>query len=214
MNEEGGGRLLSFAARKSALLFVRGITVGGSFTLATAMVSRRLCPGTPSNVFEGSETFFTGEKTALIDARIFGFGFAAAALSFEIRNDAALVIRGAIAGAAVDATAIVSLRLWPGTLAKVFANASLDNGARGFDGVVLDTAIVTSPARNAAALVVRGAMSGATCVFGSGRARNMTLPFESRPWLPPPTVDGLVAAEAAYPSLESDAVRRTGFKMS
>jgi hypothetical protein len=45
MNEVGGP--CSLETRNAALLFDLGATIG-AFTLATAIVSRRLCPGTPS----------------------------------------------------------------------------------------------------------------------------------------------------------------------
>ena len=51
MNEDGGGAAPSFFARNSADLFVLGATVGAC-TLATAIVSRLLCPGTPSKIIE------------------------------------------------------------------------------------------------------------------------------------------------------------------
>jgi hypothetical protein len=57
------------------------------------------------------------------------------------------------------------------------------------------------PARRAAALVVRGAMSGASVVAGRGLARKTGLPLAlSRLELRPPTVEGFVTDEAAYPS--------------
>ena len=47
MKDVGGAA--SFLARSSELLFARGAIVG-LWTLATAIDSRRLCPGTPSKV--------------------------------------------------------------------------------------------------------------------------------------------------------------------
>ena len=57
------------------------------------------------------------------------------------------------------------------------------------------------PARRAAALVVRGAISGTSVVAGRGLARKTGLPLALRwPELRPPTVEGLVTDECAYPS--------------
>jgi len=69
------------------------------------------------------------------------------------RSKEARLARGAIAGGAVDATAMVSVRLCPGTLAKVLASSSFVRGERGFDG---EWPGGTTPARRAAAFVVRG----------------------------------------------------------
>lgn len=99
---EVGGALLSLSALNAALLFNLGPTVGG-LVLCTENVSLRLCPGTPSNVSLFSEL---AELTALTN---FGGGL------IPCLSAAAFVIRGAIAGAAVDATAIVVDRLCPGT---------------------------------------------------------------------------------------------------
>lgn len=101
-------------------------------------------------------------------------------------REAARVIRGAITGGAVEETVIVSARLCPGTLAKVFARASLLRGRRGPEGFC-STGI---PARREAALVVRGKMSGLTCVGGRTLALN-----ERRDRLDPPTVDGFVVVD-------------------
>jgi len=188
MNDVGGAA--SPRARKEALLFNLGATVGAN-TEATDIVSLRLCPGTPSKVF----------LVFLELAILFVVGVGAA--SFPSLNAAARVIRGAITGAAVDATAMLSARLCPGTFANVFASRSLESGARGVE-VVLS---ITTPARRAAARVVRGWISGLICVEGIALARKWGLPFVlSRPLLPPPTVEGLVALEGAYPS--SDVVLR------
>ena len=101
-------------------------------------------------------------------------------------REAARVIRGAMTGGAVEATVMVSERLCPGTFAKVFAKASLLSGRRGPVGFCS----TGTPARREAALVVRGTMSGLTCVVGRGRALN-----EGRDLLFPPTVDGFVAVD-------------------
>lgn len=201
----------------------------GSFVLATEKLSRRLCPGTPSNVFFFravsvsvsspsasfalvSEPFLGVPGLALpfmfppcptlldsgpdIDIRFFPGGVAGC--SSPNRNAAALVNLGAIAGGAVDATVIVSVRLCPGTPAKVFLarsfslslSTSFSSSLRG-KGIrpVLanDMRVLVSgrgepsaerPCRRSAALVRRGAISGLRCVFGSGRARNWALPDE------------------------------------
>jgi len=107
MKDVGGGAL-SFCALSAELLFNLGATVGG-FVLATEIDSLLLCPGTPSNVSE--EGFLATPP--------FAFPSAVAArgrVGFEgvfcpILSEAALVIRGAIAGGAVEATGIVSARL-------------------------------------------------------------------------------------------------------
>lgn len=107
---------------------------------------------------------------------------------------AALVNRGAITGGAVDATLIVSDRLCPGTPVNVFLalsfshsfsaasfSLSLRGGGirpvlaidmRDLRGSPLGVPSTERPCRRSAALVRRGAMSGAWCVFGNGRARN------------------------------------------
>lgn len=100
---------------------------------------------------------------------------------------------------------MLSARLCPGTFSNVFASLSFEIGARGVD-VVFSTAC---PALNAAALVVRGTISGFPVVAGTARARNSGFPFPlSFPCpLLPPTVDGFVALDGAYPS--SDVARRS-----
>lgn len=145
----------------------------GAATEATVMLSRRLCPGTPSNVCfsELSEGFRTGAGGVI-----------------PRRSEAARVMRGAMVGAAVLATAMLSARLWPGTFANVFASRSLVSGARGTEGPPVTTAW---PERKAAALVMRGTMSGAACVAGRGRALKSGLPFARRG---PPVVEGLEGA--------------------
>jgi len=112
-------------------------------------------------------------------------------------------MRGAMTGGAVEATTMVSVRLCPGTFAKVFAKASLLRGRRGPEGVCS----TNKPARRAAALVVRGTMSGLACVEGTGLALN-----EGRDRLVPPAVDGFVAVDCGYPASEevdSCSARRT-----
>lgn len=140
MNEEGGAAL-SFDTLKLAALVILGATVGG-LVLATWILSRLLCPGTPSNVFPFD--FFTASSplTPLAPFALL------TPLWFEVPNPveaseallippcapsgfcpnlklAALVILGATAGGAVDATLIVSDLLCPGTFANVFARLSL-----------------------------------------------------------------------------------------
>lgn len=143
-----GGAVPSFL--RTALLLSRGAIVG-ALVLATEKLSRRLCPGTPSNVFffpvsvsSPSASFalvsepFVGVARLLglrlaftvgpgpilldsgpeIDMRFFPGGVAGC--SRPNRRAAALVNLGAIAGGAVDATVIVSVRLCPGTPANVF----------------------------------------------------------------------------------------------
>jgi len=49
--------------------------------------------------------------------------------------------------------------------------------------------------------VVRGTISGLSCVAGMSRALKRILPFAlSLPRLPPPSVEGFVALDGAYPS--------------
>ena len=114
MKDEGGAA--SFACLSAALLFSLGATVGGR-VLATAMLSRLLCPGTPSNVA------FCCAALAML-GRFLSSGL------IPSRRDAARVMRGATVGGAVDATWIVSERLWPGTFANVSARRSLVGAAR------------------------------------------------------------------------------------
>jgi hypothetical protein len=173
--EDGGAT--SFVALKIALLFGLGAIVGAA-VLATEIVSLRLCPGTPSKVFfcNPSEVFGLAVEDLVEDLiRKDGFGWSLANLS-----EAAFVIRGAIVGGAVLATVIVSERLCPGTSRNTFVNSALDGATRGALGVFSKTI----PARKAAAFVVRGAISGATCVLGRARALKRGFPF--RPSLTPP----------------------------
>lgn len=79
------------------------------------------------------------------------------ARSLAILKEAALVIRGATTGGAVDATAMVDVRLCPGTFAKVSAIRSLVRGARGLLG---DVSMAPPLIRRVAARVMRGTMSG------------------------------------------------------
>ena len=146
MKEVGGA--CSFCALNAALLFNLGATVG-AFTDATAILSLLLCPGTPSKVLAGP--CLVCSPFADILFLIAGGGGAWPSL-----NDAARLIRGAMIGAAVDATAMVLERLCPGTFAKVCARRSLDTGARGIFRVFS----TGWPARRAAARVVRGTISG------------------------------------------------------
>jgi len=176
MNDDGGA--CSFCARKAALLFNLGATVGAP-TDATEMVSLRLCPGTPSNVLRA-------------ESAVAGLLTTAGGGCWPSLNAAARVMRGATTGAAVEATAIVSDRLCPGTFANVLASCSFVKGARGADGPLLSTA---APARRAAARVLRGTMSGLVCVAGSARARNKGLPLRASLLLP--VEDGFVALDGA-----------------
>jgi len=173
-----GGGADSFRARSAALLLVLGATVG-VFVLATEKVSLRLWPGTPSKVPWVIGLVRAGVSLAELRT-CFGGGFCPSL------REAARVMRGAITGGAVEATVMVSARLCPGTLAKVFAKASLLRGRRGPEGFCS----TSTPARREAALVVRGTMSGLTCVVGSGLALN-----EGRDRLVPPTVDGFVPVD-------------------
>jgi hypothetical protein len=158
MNEVGGAS--GFWARREALLFSLGAIVG-AFDDATAMDSRRLWPGTPSKVL-----FATSAE--LIDLLLIcGSG------CIPSRSDAARVMRGAIVGAAVEATAMTPARLWPGTLANVLTSCSFVGGVLGAEG----TLVTMSPARKAALRVVRGMLSGLTVEAGTGRARKAGLPF-------------------------------------
>jgi hypothetical protein len=88
-----------------------------------------------------------------------------------MRIDAARVMRGAIDGAAVEATGIESVRLWPGTFANMRCSASLDGGVRGLarsNPIVLGG--VSTPERRSAARVVRGTMVGEAWEVGISRA--------------------------------------------
>lgn len=153
MKDVGGAE--SFFTLNSELLFALGDIVG-LCTLATAIVSRRLCPGTPSNV---------PLSLSEIERRIPRAGVVGGAT--PSLSAAARVIRGAIVGAAVDATEIVVERLWPGTSMNVCLCCSFVGITRGRSSLAR---IGSVPARSAAARVVRGAMSGASFVLGTGRA--------------------------------------------
>jgi hypothetical protein len=186
-NEEGGGADSFAATRRAALLFSLGATVG-ALVDATGMLSLLLWPGTPSNVFKLGAAGLS-DLTDFIGA---GGGTA----PLPILREAALVIRGAIAGAAVDATEIVPDLLCPGTSMNVAFCCSLVGAARGA-AFLVGTA---TPARSAAARVVRGTMSGEACVAGSGLALKVPLPLLVMlvllDWLLP-FAEGLVAVEAA-----------------
>ena len=88
MNDEGGAA--SFEALSAALLFSLGATEGGRVD-ATAILSRLLCPGTPSKVAACCSLL-------AIVGRFFSSGL------IPSLRDAARVIRGATVGGAVDAT--------------------------------------------------------------------------------------------------------------
>jgi hypothetical protein len=109
---------------------------------------------------------------------------------------AAFVMRGATTGGAVEATAMEVERLWPGTSMKACFCCSLVGITFGPLGEVL----TTMPARRAAALVVRGAISGTRVVAGRGLARKTGLPLAVRWPELRPAVEGLVTEEPAYPS--------------
>ena len=136
--------------------------------LETAKDSRRLCPGTPSNVF-----FCASFSAAFAHSSAAAFAFACASVTIglgrtgrggvapSMRIDAVRVMRGGIIGANVEATGMDSVRLWPGTFANMRWSASLDGGVRGLarsDLMVLGG--VSSPERRSAARVVRGTMVG------------------------------------------------------
>jgi len=124
MNDVGGP--CSLDTRNAALLFNLGASVG-AFTLATAIDSRRLCPGTPSKILVVPFLLLS----SFVNDLCLVTGGAAACPSLR---DAARVIRGAMVGGAVDATEMVLVRLCPGTLANVCARRSLDTGPRGAEG--------------------------------------------------------------------------------
>lgn len=128
MNEVGGP--CSLETRNAALLFDLGATVG-AFTLATAIDSRRLCPGTPSKISVVTFWFFL---SFVVKALFLTTG--GGAVSCPSLKLAARVIRGAMVGGAVEATAMVLDRLCPGTLAKVCARRSFESGPRGAAGQI------------------------------------------------------------------------------
>ena len=173
MKEDGGAA--SFCCLSAALLFSLGATLGGR-VLATAMLSLLLCPGTPSNVAFASPLFA---------AAVFFFS---SGLMPSLR-EAARVMRGATVGGAVEATVMVSERLCPGTLANVCASRSFVGGAR-------FTVSMGMPARSAAALDIRGTISGATCVAGRARALN---PGFADPFADPPACDEVAYSEPPPP---------------
>ena len=106
---------------------------------------------------------------------------------------AAFVILGAMVGAAVEATTIVVERLCPGTSMKFCFCCS-------FVGTTLGplVSLYAMPARRAAALVVRGTISGTAVVDGTARARKagLSLGFSRLVVV----VEGLVTDEGAYAS--------------
>ena len=146
--------------------------------LETAKDSRRLCPGTPSNVF-----FCASFSAAFARSSAAAFAFACASVTIDLGRtglggvapsmhiDAARVMRGGILGAAVDATGMDSVRLWPGTFANMRWSASLDGGVRELarsNPIVLGG--VSTPERRSAARVVRGTMVGEAWEAGISRA--------------------------------------------
>ena len=175
MKEEGGAASLD--ALNAALLFNLGATVGGR-VLATAIVSLLLCPGTPANV-------------AFTSAALARAGFFFSSGLIPSLREAARVILGAIVGAAVDATVIVSERLCPGTFAKVCARRSFVGGARFFSSMGI-------PARSAAAFDMRGTISGAAWVGGRVRALK---PGFLVPLADPPACEEVVYSDSPPPFL-------------
>lgn len=174
MNDVGGTS--DFRTRKVALLFSLGSIVG-ALTDGTDMDSLRLWPGTPSKVF------FAKSSELIVLLLDCGSSW------IPSLSAAARVMRGAIAGAAVEATAMLPARLCPGTLANVFASCSLVGGVLGAEGFFS----TSCPARKAALRVVRGTISGLAVVAGTGRARKTGLPFVvSLPLLP--AVEGALEA--------------------
>lgn len=164
-------------------MFGLGATAGGR-VLSTEIDSLRLCPGTPSNTSllrdpapeaDTARTIFGGSWIPCLSA-------------------AAFVMRGAMAGAAVDATWIVDERLCPGTsINACFCSSRV--------GATLGPRAVTSkstPARSAAAFVIRGVMLGEAVVEGTGRARNTGLPVLSTRLLGVPGDERVVTDEGGY----------------
>jgi hypothetical protein len=120
------------AMRRAALRLIRGVAEGGRVD-GTSIVSDRLCPGTPSNVFltTGWGSSSTGGASArglvildeveapavdglgppVVEARGLTRDFGGDVSPWPVRKTDARVARGAIAGGAVEATAIVCLRL-------------------------------------------------------------------------------------------------------
>lgn len=184
MKDEGG--TASFEALSAALLFSLGATEGGR-VLATWIDSLLLCPGTPSKVA------FTS-ATLAIEGLLLSSGL------IPSLSEAARVILGAIVGAAVDATLIVSERLCPGTFANVSARRSFVGGARFFSSIGM-------PARSAAALDMRGTMSGAAWVTGRARALNPDFPV---PFTDPPACDDAAYSDPPAP-LDSSVPAGTPF---
>jgi len=159
----------------------------GAAVLATEIDPRLLCPGTPSNVlacasFNAALALSSSAALALACAIVMmGFGRnGVGGGAPEMRNEAARDMRGDIVGAKVEATAMDSVRLCPGTSANICRMASFEGGVRGpgercwiLGGVM--------PARRSAARVVRGTIIGVTWERGISRAlkevRREELPF-------------------------------------
>lgn len=148
------------------LRFTRGATAGGA-VLATLILSRRLCPGTPSKVAFCFSSNSSGERgtfsfVLLVLGNLAGFGLSPSA-NFCARRIALLFGRGAIAGGAVLATVILSRRLCPGTPSNVRSRSSWLILGRLGD-------VTGLPARREAARVVRGTIEGEVVLAGTGRA--------------------------------------------
>jgi hypothetical protein len=166
LNDDGGAlAAASLDARSDAALLRRGATAGAR-VLATVILSRRLWPGTPSNIF-----FWASVGVRALEGDFFeGDG----STGMPIRKLAARDIRGVSLGGAVLATSIFVVRkAWPGTSANVCARRSLETGVRGED-LTSPGIGGSSPAerdlRSAAARDMRGTMVGVTVDAGTGRA--------------------------------------------
>ena len=176
MNEEGGAE--SLVALRAELLLSRGAITGG-LALVTEKLSRRLWPGTPSNIFSFISLTSCGLSfctfSLLLTARL-AFGCASAAFLPSL-SAAARDMRGSIEGGAVDATWITSDRLWPGTSRKAWICSCF---VRGIWSLACELFCSRGmPARSDAARVVRGRIEGTAVVEGTGRALNGTFPLES-----------------------------------
>jgi hypothetical protein len=147
----------------------------GVLVLETENDSRRLCPGTPSNVFFCASF---SAAFALSSSAAFAFACASVMIGFgrtgfgggvpSMRNDAARDMRGSIDGVPVDATGMDSVRLWPGTFANIRFIASFEGGVRGPCSRSILGGV--TPARRSAARVVRGMIVGETWEGGISRA--------------------------------------------
>ena len=143
--------------------------------LETENDSRRLWPGTPSNVFfcasfNAAFALSSSAALALACASVM-IGFGRTGLGGGVpsmRNDAARDMRGVIVGASVDATGMDSVRLWPGTFANIRFIASFEGGVRGPCSRKILGGV--TPARRSAARVVRGTIVGETWERGISRA--------------------------------------------